>query len=803
MQSRALVVAGALAAAAAAGPEPGPGDVSEAQAKTAILRFAEEYDAEEVQARRGAIERLGATVHPLVAQRLLRTLRRQKDPALVIALCRGLALQRSSAQVAGEGVARFLVEAAEVEAKALARGDFGVPTDPRTNDAVLDTPDARQRLAESQARGEARTEALRCLETLGYYEPADVKPLSVFLQSPHDGLVVGVLGAFGRWRAWHALPAMLELYRMYPSPSRWETGSVVDRGGTNATAKAAWNAKFGHPNKQRPRPEVVKALTEALAAITGETFKAPADLAEYLRRPDVEANMVRSSRRQAPLADARKAVRDAQRALRGTSFETIAPEERDRLFLELARHDHPDAIPPLAEAVGRFSGHVDAIEARILAIREVLRPLEEKRGLSPADAARREDAEAELAAWTDRLRTARATLDLIADALGRFQDQATLERALALLPKHACWRVRCLFADGAARWYARQPEAGVPAKCLPALAGQAKDPNPLVRVAAARALGASRQPEAVEHLRAIAAGDADWRARAAAVLGLGDTGSPEAISALIEAMRSAEGRLLDDINATLLRITGWNLVYPEVWAQWWKDARGQVPDPPEAAPPAETALREAHLFYGIPTRTKRVLYVIDISGSMTRSAGHAARPDRSVGVGDRASRNRTRLDVAQDELKRAIGELSADANFSIIFFNHSVQVWDRELQKATPEIRRAARDAVMAARPSGATFTLGALREAFAVAGVLGAEGGAKSGGALVDTIFLLSDGAPTDAKLDDARLMDPSIILEAVRCWNRGHGIVIHTIAIDVQDSRFLRELAADNGGQFAERKG
>jgi hypothetical protein len=783
----------------AAGPDQlPPPDAPEPEAKAALQRFAAEYRRKDPKARLEAIEHLGGVVHPTVADRLARTLRRLKDPAQIAAACRGLARQKSAAAESGAAVSGFLMDHAEEEGKRAARGDFGIPIDPKTGDLVLDTAESRAAMETAQARATMFHEALKALEALDYYDPADVEPLSGFLQSFDDALVAAVLGAFARWKAWHALPAMLDLYRMYPSPNRWETGSVVHRDGTNATAKRAWMAKFGHPNKQRPRPELVNALVGALEAITGEKFKTPDDLAAFLDRPDVQANIAKSERKRAVAIDPRRSIRDAQKGMRGVSFEDLSAEDRDRLFADLSRHDHPDAVQGLADAIAKFGEHADVITARVGKILEVLKPLEAKSGLTGDEAFRRQANEAELGTWADKERLARATLDRVAASVGRFEEAKTVERVLSVFARHSSWQVRWVFAEAATRWYGAPLDEALASKVLAALVALGKDPVPLVRIASARSLGASRDPAAVAPLRDLSTRDADWRVRAAAVLALGDTGGPEAITALIEAMATAEGRLLDDINATLFRVTGWNLVYPEVWAQSWRDAKGEAPAPPKDPPPAAQEVKHAQRFYGITTRSKRVLYIVDISGSMLKETKEPG--DRSVG--DKDKLHRTRWDVAQEELKRAIGGLVPDATFSIVFFNHSVQVWERELQKATPEARRLANEAIRGAEPKGATFTLGALREAFAVAGLLGSDGAARNGGALVDTIFLLSDGAPTDSQLDGAKLMDPAILLEAVDCWNRDRAIVIHTIAIDVMDNRFLRELAARNGGQFVERK-
>jgi hypothetical protein len=123
-------------------------------------------------------------------------------------------------------------------------------------------------------------EAMRCLRTLGSRAPDDLAVFEAFLQNPHDDLVVETLGLLGRYRSYHALPAMLELYRMYPTPDSVRTDIDGERR----------LALFGHPLKQRARPAVVAALKRSLAEITGQAFETPAALEEYLAAADVRAN---------------------------------------------------------------------------------------------------------------------------------------------------------------------------------------------------------------------------------------------------------------------------------------------------------------------------------------------------------------------------------------------------------------------------------------------------------------------------------------------------------------------------------
>ena len=78
-----------------------------------------------------------------------------------------------------------------------------------------------------------------------------------------------------------------------------------------------------------------------------------------------------------------------------------------------------------------------------------------------------------------------------------------------------------------------------------------------------------------------------------------------------------------------------------------------------------------------------------------------------------------------------------------------------------------------------------------------------------VDTIFFLTDGYPTTGVL-----IDPALILSAVRSWNRYRNVRLHTIALTrgapppayagredpKSAARFMRRLAEQNDGRFRE---
>ena len=107
---------------------------------------------------------------------------------------------------------------------------------------------------------------------------------------------------------------------------------------------------------------------------------------------------------------------------------------------------------------------------------------------------------------------------------------------------------------------------------------------------------------------------------------------------------------------------------------------------------------------------------------------------------------------------------------------------------------------IRALKAHGSTFTDGALRMGFEMAGLINFDD--KYPNIALDTIVLLSDGAPTDTSFPVAKLMDFKIILQHVREWNKKQQVVVHCIAVDMQPgNEFMAKLAEENGGTFVDR--
>ena len=508
------------------------------------------------------------------------------------------------------------------------------------------------------------------------------------------------------------------------------------------------------------------------------------------------------------LADGRAAWVDVRDKLQDTYFDKLEPDARDRLFEQLGVHDHPEILDDLALIVSRFGTYLDGLEGEISRNQEKLSAFTGRSALTDQEVGLRNHYIREIEAAEKAWARGRHSEDTLVKALGSLKEERTVRAMIASWAKHPTWRVRRTLALTCAHWSSLLADDRIAKDVFNALKRLRLDKETGVRLGVVRALGAFRRQEAFDLLK-LTIRDGDWRVRAAVVNAVKFVRTNEVVDLLIEQMQREDGRLKDDINNALIKLTGENHNFADVWARWWASVGKRLPelsgDPNRgggAGADQSQKAKDTAAFYGIPTRSERICFVIDISGSMEKEVEQfkrvviTGRPETEQPV-----EGKTRMEVAKNELKRAIGNLSPGKEFNIIFFNHSVKVWRDTMVKATPAGKSDARKEIDIVVPSGATYTLGGLREAFAMAGVIGGDRMKEIG---IDTIFVLSDGGPTDNKIEDAKPMDPDVVLDAVRQWNQDAGIVIHTIAVDTEDvgTYFLKQLAAQNGGVFVERR-
>ncbi|MHC4779845.1 MAG: hypothetical protein ACYTFG_14820 [Planctomycetota bacterium] len=331
-----------------------------------------------------------------------------------------------------------------------------------------------------------------------------------------------------------------------------------------------------------------------------------------------------------------------------------------------------------------------------------------------------------------------------------------------------------------------------------------------------------------------------WQVRSIAIRAIRERKIYAAVGALVDALQVEDGRLTLEIDDALKMLTGKRYYGDaELWARWWavnkekfekEIASGKAPASAPAAQGEGAAGAGGHKgpqatvsFYGIKTASKRIIFILDISGSMREKAktegGPSKAPPTVTGGGahgnpDPAARFKpkddTKIEVAKCELKRAICNLKEDAVFNIVFYNHEVEVYKKGVVKATKGNKEAAYRFVDGKQPAGNTNIHDSLKKGFDItmpekggkdrrsAGAQVTGRGAKKavtrGG--VDTVFFLTDGKPTAGQI-----VEPRAILAAVRLWNGTRKIQLHTIGIGDHDTDFLSKLASQNGGTYVKR--
>jgi hypothetical protein len=288
----------------------------------------------------------------------------------------------------------------------------------------------------------------------------------------------------------------------------------------------------------------------------------------------------------------------------------------------------------------------------------------------------------------------------------------------------------------------------------------------------------------------------------AAVATLKALDDPRAVPPLVEARRRTSGLVAEEIDLLLYRFTGKKFSgvgADAMWAGWWKSEgeawlAAPVPERHEGGLGGSGGAE----FYGIETRSNRIVFVLDRSYSMrlpVPQKGPVTGPKRDEGVA-----GKTKLEVAQRELERTIRKLAPDVHFGVVFYGADVKSWRPPpgLLPATPENKKEAIDWFMALPPHGSTATFSALAEALRYAKVGGGKSATDPAGA--DTIFLLSDGAPTRPGTGDLLLgaeLDSAIqaFLEA----NRDFRCVVHTIGVGRDQNReLMMRLARETGGTY-----
>jgi hypothetical protein len=321
---------------------------------------------------------------------------------------------------------------------------------------------------------------------------------------------------------------------------------------------------------------------------------------------------------------------------------------------------------------------------------------------------------------------------------------------------------------------------------LGALSAATLSKDGAVRLAAARALGGKLDQPGADAMLGRLLTDPLARVREEAATSFRRAPTRDPVPLLIGRMPHEPLRNRAAIAETLKKLCHVDLgCEATAWQDWLATVRGTGSFDP-AAVVGRVAARHRYdvSWYGIPILSDRIIFVIDVSGSMDSVQGREGP---------------TRLRLAQDELVGVLRKLDPNTHFNILAFSWSCQSFRRRgLVKATPATVREAVRFVSRLKAGGGTNTYDALQQAF-------------DAGEDVDTIYLLSDGTPTVGQ----HVVQERIVALVDR-WNGLRGIRIHTVALLIGDlsgsfgqdsedkddaARFMRLLASVTGGTSIRR--
>ena len=246
-----------------------------------------------------------------------------------------------------------------------------------------------------------------------------------------------------------------------------------------------------------------------------------------------------------------------------------------------------------------------------------------------------------------------------------------------------------------------------------------------------------------------------WQVRLSAVRGLARRGTLDAVDPLIERFDVESGRLREELYAALKNLTQDDLgAKASSWRAWWKGQKERLAKGLPLAPP-KVKHKPADDRYGEPTReeepphyygkrlySKRVAYVLDVSGSMHLNMKVDPTAAKALG-GIPASG--TRIHIAQQAIIDHLKRLDARTEFDIVFFQSRVAPWRGRLVKASRGAVTKATTAVLRQAPDGETNFYGALKAAVGLHKLPSLN---PKLGAIPDTVFFLTDGRPTRGEI-------------------------------------------------------
>lgn len=356
---------------------------------------------------------------------------------------------------------------------------------------------------------------------------------------------------------------------------------------------------------------------------------------------------------------------------------------------------------------------------------------------------------------------------------------------------------------------------------VPTLVELLRDREPNIRIAACNAIGTAMQPHtdetlgkepsgeaakqkdlAIKKLESLLVRDKIWQVRSAAAFSLASMRCKAVIPSLIKGLAAELRRKKDPwamdvrLHRLLEGLTGQSVARGGIapWKVFWKQEGASFQVRPKTKPgEAKKENSRYDKFFDLTIESDRVLFVLDFSGSMAEPANLKA---DGTTQGGGTPVETTKAELVVTELKKLVMSLPDGALCNFVVFSDDVRIWRAEGNRpALVKLDDESRDDLMGnfldgLRPNGPTNLYEALQTALGFGGRGLYD---KYYGAGFDTLYVITDGAPTAGPVTDKQE-----IRKRVREANGLRKIAIHCITFgDQNDTGFLKPMAEENGGR------
>lgn len=236
----------------------------------------------------------------------------------------------------------------------------------------------------------------------------------------------------------------------------------------------------------------------------------------------------------------------------------------------------------------------------------------------------------------------------------------------------------------------------------------------------------------------------------------------EAVTWLIMLMPKTQGLIQHDIVQYLTKLTSQKFGDNDRnWFKWWKENQDSVEFPKGGVPAEDVDIGDDKKlrYYGIPVCAKRVVFVLDTSGSMRGEP----------------------LAAVKSALVQVVDKLPEVVNFDVVLFDVTPTVWKPRLVPATTQAKAEISSIVRNRGTGRGTASFAAIEAAFKLE---------------PEAIYFLSDGRPTDSQ--------PDQIFNTFHQLNRTRRVSLHTIGVVTDRGNaaelilFMKPLAEQNFGSY-----